>query len=80
MSTELEALENIRSNLARHYDFEKIYEWSAIEDDFEIIEKKLKALEIIKRYMKLEGDKVYTVGWEWNLTQEEYELVKEVML
>ena len=44
-----------------------------------IIEKALKALEIIKRYVQLEDDKVYTIGWEWNLTQEEYNLLKEIL-
>lgn len=42
--------------------------------------KENKALEIIKRYIQLEDDKVYTIGWEWNLTQEEYDLLKEVLL
>ena len=43
------------------------------------IESCLKALEIITRYIELEDNKVYTTGWEWNLTPEEYDLLKEIM-
>ena len=42
MSEELEALERIRKELAKHYDTEHIYEWAAIEDDLELIETALK--------------------------------------
>lgn len=45
MSKELEALEDIRKKLAKHYDIEDIYKWDAIEDDLEIIETALKRLE-----------------------------------
>ena len=43
------------------------------------IEKCLKALEIITRYIELEDNKVYTTGWKWNLTPEEYDLLREIM-
>ena len=41
---------------------------------------KNKVLDIIKRYIQVEDNKVYTTSWEWNLTQEEFDLLKEMFL
>ena len=54
-------------------------EQSKIEPLFdEETQKKLKALEIIKKYICIKDNKIYTK--EWELTQEKYELLKEVLL
>ena len=56
-------------------------EQSKIEPLFdEETKKKLKALEIIKKYICIKDNKIYTKEWEWELTQEEYDLLKEVLL
>lgn len=87
MSKELEALENIK-----HYDTRV----GLHIDDYSIIEKALKALEIIKEkgniclhcveYQDYDDWKLHHISFidtktqEFPLTQEEYDLLKEVSL
>ncbi len=82
----LEALENIKREAGIPY-FSTLYDIDMWREDFATVEKELKAFEIIKinmpnltllgscktykRYIELSGD---------NLTREEYDLLKEVLL
>lgn len=72
--TPLEALEELRHRITNFNGSFHNY-----KELVGTIETALKALEIIKRYVQLEDGKVYTIGWEWNLTQEEFDLLKEVL-
>ena len=75
MNKELEALERIRGKLSVYYNVDKIFEWSMVDDDFDDIEKSLKALEIINK-----KGLVNLYVCEPMLTQEEIELLNEVLL
>lgn len=84
MNKGLEAL-----NTIRHIHDMECGEDESINKDFDIIEKELKALEIIKNkdvdveYFKIKKDKGsledYNVRLYDELTQEEYDLLKEVL-
>lgn len=74
MSKELEALQ----------DFSKlVFIYGGVEQ-YKIIEKGLKALEIIKEYIRVEKDE-NELYWLWlpfgaiGITKEEYDLLKEVL-
>ena len=69
MSNELEALEKIVDT----------YYIDNMDKEISIIEKALKALEIIKKYICIKDNKIYTKEWEWKLTQEEYDLLKDML-
>jgi hypothetical protein len=84
MSKELEALKKIRDKADLEF-------FISLDEDFEIIEKSLKALEIIKEkgnFINLEhvedNDKFYIYDNEYymrnEITKEEYELLKEILL
>ena len=86
MSKGLEALKNIRREAGFPY-FSTLYDIDMWREDFATVEKELKALEIIK-------EKLVDVNWlygceeledyNWcnncELTQEEFDLLKEVLL
>ena len=84
MSKGLEALKNIRK--VNYYEDEEeiIEDCFGIEKDLSIIEKELKALEIIKELPdKYKQGLVYILLNALNerkITQEKYDLLKEVLL
>lgn len=80
MSKGLEALQDIKS---------KPFSWEKLKDSLGFIEKELKALEITKNKRVIVGRLIFSKDlWEYNnyvsydmeLTQEEYELLREVLL
>ena len=72
MSKGLEALKNIKREAETPY-FSTLYDIDMWRDDFATIEKELNALEIIK-------NKECIFKGLSETTQEEYELLKEVLL
>lgn len=86
MSKGLEALEELRKQSETHGWLEQQFE----KEWLNVIEKELKALKIIKeKNVDIRGIKlgvtvgVYNALWakkdEWHLTQEEFDLLKEVL-
>ena len=80
MSKELEALENIKREAGIPY-FSTLYDIDDWKEDLDIIEKSLKALEIIKeRVLEIDDfHKLIKCKDSIMLTMEEYELLKEVL-
>lgn len=83
MNKAREALDNLYFNLKSN-DY---YLGDEATDDYILIEKSLKALDIIKRarvnvewLLETENVEEYNESLYDNLTQEEYDLLKEVML
>jgi len=82
------AFERIKKELARHYrNASDIYEWTAIEDDLDIIETELKALKFIKEIIPIEEkdffydketDTYFFIGQK--VSKEKYNFLKEVLL
>ena len=87
MSKELEALENIKREAGIPY-FSTLYDIDMWREDFKTVEKSLKALEIIKIVcpnifwvMRTYTYKQYKKKCpDDTLLQQEYELLKEVLL
>ena len=75
MSKGLEALKHLYAKLSCKSSIEDIDENL---QEYDIIEKELKALEIIKDFISLEPHCIYGKA-KRNLTQEEYDLLKEVL-
>ena len=80
--TALEALEDIKDELWGHYDFKDISEYS--KNQFALIEKELKVFEAIKKNLINIDDNNYYNSFgifvsKISLTQEEWELLKEVL-
>ena len=91
MSKGIEKLKEIQNELYGHYDFKDVSEYS--KEQFSIIEKELKALEIIKekrldvdcliKWLRKDDYELYHHTYlhhREDLTQEEYDLLKEVLL
>ena len=57
----------------------KTYFIHNMDKELDIIEKELKALEIIKKHISINGYRIFSDGYEWELPQEEYDLLKEVL-
>ena len=79
LSLSLLEIEKHLKDFVFHFEMGKV-DKMFISNSFEIIEKALKALEIIKKYICIKDNKIYTKEWEWELTQEKYDLLKEVLL
>ncbi len=91
MSKELEALERIRRKLSAHYDVDKIFEWSIVDDDLNDIEKSLKVLNVFKELKFFDvrcdnenGKMIYLLVWNavsiCRISKEQYDSLKEVLL
>lgn len=61
-----------------HFNPKDIANKELFEEDFDTIEKEIKALNIIKDFISLEPHCIYGKS-KRNLTPEEYELLKEVL-
>ena len=72
MSEELEALKRIRREAGIPY-FSALYDFDMWKEDFELVEKSLKALEIIKKKLSPLARATFLP-----MTNEEFDLVNEV--
>ena len=82
MSKELELFRQIIKgytemfNMAIHHPKDTIVKWEGVEE----IEKALKALEIIKKHIKMVNGQFIFKGISYKKNIKEYDLLKEVLL
>lgn len=76
--TSLEAYKKIKSMYKNGMCFSSVVnqQYKELND---LITKSLKALEIVKQHISIIDDKLFTDTAEWDLTSDEYDILKEVL-
>lgn len=79
MSKELKALENIKREAGIPY-FSTLYDIDMWREDFKTVETALKALEVIKKLPEEEKQVLLNAIYTCTKNEDEYNLLKEILL
>ena len=76
--TSLEAYKKIKSMYKNGMCFSSVV-YKQYKELNDLVVKSLKALEIVKQHISIIDDKLFTDTAEWDLTSDEYDILKEIL-